>query len=122
MFFEAISKPSNSLFWKCLLNQKEFMRTSIYFQIKNGVNTNVWDDPWIPSIPSVKPLPNPLYSGYEQNTKVAKLTLENPKRWNTLLIDILFMEHISKEIQKILLTAYSFHYSPNKIRWLHNLF
>lgn len=44
-FFDVQPKPTDSLFWKNLLKQRDFIRQSIYYQINNGASTRVWIDP-----------------------------------------------------------------------------
>ncbi|KAG6630944.1 hypothetical protein CIPAW_13G056400 [Carya illinoinensis] len=44
-FLEVLPKSSDSCFWKSLLKQRDFLRSSIYFQINNEISTKVWTDP-----------------------------------------------------------------------------
>ncbi|XP_041009522.1 F-box protein At3g07870-like [Juglans microcarpa x Juglans regia] len=44
-FLNISHKPSYSWIWKGILKQKDFLKTSVYFQVNNGVSIKVWTDP-----------------------------------------------------------------------------
>lgn len=119
-FFEVSPKFTNSSFWKSALKQMEFLKSSICYQINNGTCVRIWVDPWIPTIPSFMPIPNPDFFVPMHNLKVSELTLEEPRCWNTLLLDTLFSEITSRKIQKIPSANHNFHHTTDKIKWVHH--
>ncbi|KAG2717813.1 hypothetical protein I3760_03G192500 [Carya illinoinensis] len=98
-FLEVQPKISDSCFWKSLLKQKDFLRSSVCYQINNGASTKVWSNPWIPTIPNSIPHPNPINHVLDQNMTVSELTLEEPRCWNILLLNTLFFENSSGQSQ-----------------------
>lgn len=52
--------------------------------------------------------------------RVSELTLEEPRRWNTILIQALFSQESVVEIQKIHLTQYHFHNQSDFPRRIHH--
>ncbi|KAF5448516.1 hypothetical protein F2P56_029042 [Juglans regia] len=122
-FFEAAPKVSDSRFWKSLLKQREFLRSSACYQINNGSSTKVWTGPWIPTIHNFIPDPNPENNlDPNLNMTVSELILEEPRRWNVLLFNTLFSDHSSREIQKISLANHNFQTVQDKINWIYHSF
>lgn len=121
-FFEVSGKPTDSWFWKGLIKQRDFVKESFCFQINNGTSTRVWVDPWVPGLHSLKTLPNPNNPNIEPNMKVAELTLEEPRRWNTIFLQALFTLQSVDAIQKILLSSYNYSSIGDKINWIHHSF
>lgn len=119
-FLQASPKANDSGFWKRILKQRDFIQNNICFQINNGVSTRVWSDPWISTLPSHIPIPNPNYFPIDPTMLVSELILEEPRRWNVLLLNAIFSEHTSREKQKIPLANHRFHHIPDKIKWIHH--
>lgn len=113
-------KQTDSKFWKCFLKQKEFIASSLCIQINNGYNTKVWAYPWIPSLSP--PIPSPLSPLLPQDSplRLFELTLEEPGRWNLLLLQALFSQETVNEIEKIHLAQYQFHNTRDTFKWTHH--
>lgn len=95
-------KLTDFWFWKGLLKQRDFIKSSYCFQINNSTTARAWLDPWIPTLQNHIPQPNPNNHTREPNLKVAELTLEESRRWNTILLHALFSNDTVNEIQKTL--------------------
>lgn len=77
--------------------------------------------PWVPTLKSLRPQPNQNNPLVEPNLKVSVLTLEEPRRWNTLLFHALFSPESVNEILKIPLSNYNYSTSGDRIKWtLHS--
>lgn len=51
---------------------------------------------------------------------MSELTLEEPRRWNTLLLQALFSYETVREIEKIPRAQYDFHNLRDSIKWRHH--
>ncbi|KAF5469211.1 hypothetical protein F2P56_013300, partial [Juglans regia] len=114
------AKYSDSRFWKCIVKLNDFILSSVSIQINNGTATRVWSDPWLPSLHP--PIPSPQIPGtyHYPDLRVAELTLENPRRWNMLLLNTLFSSKTIAAIQRIRLSQYQFHNIHDQPKWKHH--
>lgn len=108
-FLEATKKPTDSLFWKSLLQIKDFVKTGCCFRFNNGSSINVWSDPWIPTLSNFIPKPKLDNVWRDQDMTASEFTLEEPRKWNTILLQALFTEETVQETQKIPLSGTNFH-------------
>lgn len=74
----------------------------------------------VPTLPSLVLAPNPTTNWIEPNLRVVELTLEEPRRWNTILLQTLFSLEHAQEISKIPLSNYNFSSINDKIKWKHH--
>lgn len=98
--FDANQKPNNSWIWKGTIKQLDFLKGSVYFQVNNDLGTKVWSNPWVPTLPSFKSIPKNTLIHKDPSTIVLEPTLEEPRRWNIILLQALFQQD-SVEIMKI---------------------
>lgn len=94
-------KQSDSKFWKGLAKQKEFLATSYCHQINIGKTTYVCKNPRIPSLPYRLPIHSSNDIFKDPALRVSELILEEPRRWNTSLLQALFSYPMVREISKI---------------------
>lgn len=66
------------------------------------------------------PEPNSDNPIIDLSLKVVDLTLEEPRRWNSLLLHTLFSPHSVQEILKIPLLRHNFSQVQDKIKWTHH--
>lgn len=57
-FLNPGSNPSSSWLWKGLLYIREVVQQGACLVLSNGINANIWNSPWIPTMPHFKPVPN----------------------------------------------------------------
>lgn len=117
---EAQVKPNQSKVWKGLIKQREFLASSLCYQINNGATTFVWKDPWIPSMSPPLPIPSSSEILKDSTLRVSELMLEEPRRWNIMLLQALFSEETAKEIEKIPLALYNFQNLRDEVKWIHH--
>lgn len=119
-FLYVIGRNTYPKLWKGLLKRRDFIKDSKYFQINNGTIIDVWTHPQITGLPTLRPTPNPNNPINEIDIKVAELTLEEPKRWNILLLQALFNTDFVNIILKIPLSSFNYFSIPDKVTWLHH--
>jgi hypothetical protein len=99
-FLDAPSNPSSSWIWKGLIKNRKVVAKGACWSISDGSNINIWDSPWIPSMPSFKPRPNVNLVDYP-NFSVANLLLLGSRLWNVDLLGDLFDPPTVKNILSI---------------------
>lgn len=119
-WLSILPKPIDSWFWKGLLKQRDIIASSFCFQINNGANTKAWSDPWIPTISPPIPKPSLDIIRIDPHMRVSKLVLEEPRRWNTILLETLFSQTTVNEIEKTPLAQHQFHNIIDNLKWLHH--
>ena len=88
-FLDAPSIPSASWIWKGLIKNRIVVEKGVCWSILDGSNINIWDSPWIPSMPSFKPRPNVNLVDFP-DFSVADLLLPGSRLWNVDLLGDLF--------------------------------
>lgn len=58
-FLNTSPSPQASLLWKGLLKTRSVVGKGACLAISQGSNVNMWIDPWIPTLATFKPSPNP---------------------------------------------------------------
>lgn len=77
-------------------------------------------DPWVPSMNSLKPQPNSNNLPIDTDMKVSELALEEPRRWNSLLLQTLFKPESVITIMKIPLSTLNFKTCRDKAELIHH--
>jgi hypothetical protein len=88
-FLEAKVNAHSSWIWKGLMKNRKVVELGACWSISEGVNIQVWNSPWIPSMPNFKPKPNGNLVGLP-DFSVAELFLPGDKSWNVDLLYDLF--------------------------------
>lgn len=104
-----LAKQTGSRSWKGLLKQIDFLVSSLCMQINNGINTKVWRGPWISTLSPLIPIPSSWLIIQDPELRVFELVLEEPRRWNTLILQTLFSQETANEIEKISPAQFQFH-------------
>ena len=65
------------------------LEEGIHWKVGWGIEIRVWGNPWLPMPHSFKPITRNLF--LENNFRVANLILDEPRRWNKDLIELLFL-------------------------------
>lgn len=115
-FLNIIPKVSDSWLWKGILKWRD-LRCNACYQINNGTKTRVWNDPWIPTQIPFIPIPQSDTIPKDPSLVVSALTLEEPRRWNILLLQDLFHQDTVNEIKKIPLAQCNFHRRKDRLIW-----
>jgi hypothetical protein len=88
-FLETQVNPLSSWVWKGLLKNIKVVELGACRTISEGANIQVWNSPWIPSMPSFKPRPNENLVDLP-DFSVADLFLPGSRSWNEDLLQDLF--------------------------------
>ncbi|KAK9929717.1 hypothetical protein M0R45_026804 [Rubus argutus] len=59
-FLEANPLPDMSYAWRSILAGRQILSKGIRFQIGNGKNVSLWNDPWLPLPHNFKPFSSPM--------------------------------------------------------------
>jgi hypothetical protein len=97
-FLNDVAHPMSSWLWKGIMKNKSVVQKGACLSITNGMNVDIWSSPWIPTMPSFKPRPNPSLVGLPEFC-VADLMLPGSRCWNSSLLGDLFD---SDSVQSIL--------------------
>ena len=112
-FLEANEGANPSYTWKSILEGRKTLKKGLVWRVGNGFNINIWRDPWIPNNANFNiSTPEPDSPNV---TKVHKLILDNPPRWNDHLLSTIFFAQDRKELAKILLTLGM----EDSVYWIH---
>jgi hypothetical protein len=99
-FLNVAPKPLDSWLWKGLLNSRSIVEKGACLAISMGSNINVWSDPWIPTLESFKPSPNPNLVDRPQFF-VEDLIIQSNRSWNSSLLEDLFDMNSVNKIKNI---------------------
>lgn len=76
--------------WRSILSTKDTLKKRVCWRVSTGIGLDVWNAPWVPNSRGFKPSPRVIE---EQNIHwVSELILENPRRWNSELLQQTFDE------------------------------
>lgn len=107
---------SESYAWKGLKSFQKTIRKGACIGIGNGLQTRVWNDPWVPGNTNYLPVPAE-HICTDQVLMVRDLRLFNPIRWNTPLVCNLFNSDMVRATLAIHLPrvekAYELVWAPN---------
>ncbi|XVF82801.1 hypothetical protein PTKIN_Ptkin16aG0079000 [Pterospermum kingtungense] len=78
---------------------KEWLHRGLAWQVRDGKNIFVWNDNWIHTLDFLKPIGPPPED--RKFMRVCELIDEVTKSWKTEMLDHLFFDEVSREIQKI---------------------
>lgn len=56
-FWDIAPSSQSSWLWKSILSSRPILQQGVCHLTRNGSHTRIWCDPWIPSLPSFKPIP-----------------------------------------------------------------
>ncbi|XP_062006063.1 uncharacterized protein LOC133723263 [Rosa rugosa] len=101
-FWTAELHTSPSYSWRSIFSTRELLQESVYWQIGNGTQVNIWSDSWVPSLPSGKP--NVNATALEEVAGVQDL-ISNTGSWNVELINRLFSVEEAEAILSIPLSS-----------------
>ncbi|XP_062028872.1 uncharacterized protein LOC133744858 [Rosa rugosa] len=101
-FWTAELHTSPSYSWKSIFSTRELLQESVYWQIGNGTQVNIWSDSWVPSLPSGQPDVNA--TALEEVAGVQDL-ISNTGSWNVELINRLFSVEEAEAILSIPLSS-----------------
>ncbi|XP_061999404.1 uncharacterized protein LOC133716758 [Rosa rugosa] len=86
-FWTVDLHPSPSYSWRSIFFTRELLQQSVYWQIGNGVNVNIWSDSWIPNLRNGKPDINE--AALAKVSRVCDI-FSSPGTWNVPLVNRLF--------------------------------
>lgn len=55
-FLKAKSKSTDLIFWKKLVKVKDLFLLNFCWDLRNPNEVDIWEDPWIPTLPWLKPI------------------------------------------------------------------
>jgi hypothetical protein len=88
-FLNAPSNVPSSWLWKGLLRNRKVVEQGACISITSGLNVDIWNSPWIPLMPSFKPIPNAHLVGLPSYS-VEDLICPLRRVWNSSLLQDLF--------------------------------
>lgn len=102
-FLSSDSSTSNSSWiWKDILSTKDIIVKGSCLSISSNSKVRIWEDPWIPTLPSFKPSHNPNTTlHFPYFNLVRNLMFANSNCWNISLVYELFPADEFTEIRKI---------------------
>ena len=53
-FMDAVKGANSSWIWKSIIAGKEVFKKGARWNVVSGIDTNIWMDPWVPSLPHFK--------------------------------------------------------------------
>ena len=102
-FLEAKSPATASFTWKSILQARNLLKKGVRKVIGNGKDTRVWGDPWAPTEHN-EGLLKPRTPCDNNVFKVSELI--EGRRWNTQVIDDVFLPWDAGKIKGLILSAY----------------
>lgn len=111
-FMDAMAVPDMSYTWRSILAGRELLSLGLRFQIGNGNNVSLWNDPWLPLPYSFKPYSIPMEG--TESWKVGDLIDQERHTWLEPVIFDLFPTAEAEIILKIPLSRRS---SADRMIW-----
>lgn len=87
-FMEAVCQPGMSFSWRSILAGKTVLARGLRYQIGNGCDVSIWDDPWLPLPYNFKPFSPPKAN--TEHWKVKELMNQDSLDWNKNVVEDLF--------------------------------
>ncbi|KAH7661012.1 hypothetical protein IHE45_15G034600 [Dioscorea alata] len=111
-FFHAGKGSYPSLIWSSILASRYLLQAGMIWRVGNGSTIQAWNDPWLP-IPHEHRIQTQPPPGIA-NIKVEELILQDPKRWNSDLLHVLFED---RDVNAIMQIPLSIRDIPDHIGW-----
>lgn len=75
---EVQARPSDSAFWKGLMEVKQEFFAREFFKVGNGLNTLFWEDIWLGNTPLAQQYPSLYNIVHHKNVTVAQVLTQSP--------------------------------------------
>ncbi|XP_026416570.1 uncharacterized protein LOC113312008 [Papaver somniferum] len=117
-FWEEKKPPSCSATWNAMLTVREDMRDGYCWTVVLGEDINVWDDPWVPSLPNKKPERRVIEEHGE--VRVKDLIIQEEHMWDENKLQQLFNQTEVTKIMEIHLPEANEDNPADKLIWIHH--
>jgi hypothetical protein len=100
---EASVGKRPSFAWRSIHNSCDLLKEGLIWRVGNGQKARIWKEKWIPTSSTHRVTSPPTF--LDCNSTVCALIDEHMKRWNTQLLEELFINEEAKVIQSIPLSC-----------------
>ncbi|KAK6141384.1 hypothetical protein DH2020_024875 [Rehmannia glutinosa] len=97
--FSAVAKPTDSWLWKGWISSLPTLLLGARFQVGDGKSIRIWESPWIPKVPSFKPVR--IGNVGADLVWIRELLNEEGNAWNHSLVSAVFSHDDAKCILAI---------------------
>lgn len=101
IFLGGSPYSSSSWLWKGILHTQPLLKQRFCKLVRNGATINIWHDPWIPTLPSSKPIPRSPATLLNLDDSMATLIDSATKQWDLSHLHLLFDQATITKVLKI---------------------
>jgi hypothetical protein len=111
-FWSVKKRNESSWAWQSILSSRSTLAKGACWRVSTGTSLDLWNAPWIPSLPGFKP--KPKMEGVYSINWVSELIQENPRRWDRDKLEDCFDPDSVEKISLIPLGQYT---QEDKLIW-----
>ncbi|KAL5538858.1 hypothetical protein UlMin_043555 [Ulmus minor] len=90
--------PTDSTFWKAIIESRDTLLSGAYFQIGDGSSINIWEDPWVPKCRDFLPRARPNHT---RDACMVKDLFSLFGHWDTRKVQSIFLPANANNILSI---------------------
>ncbi|GLT53057.1 hypothetical protein SLA2020_263540 [Shorea laevis] len=99
-FLDALIQVEVSWLWRGIHKHRKVVGKGACWAVPSCQNLSIWSSPWIPTVPSFKPTPNPTLN-FPPNMFIVDFIIPSTMSWNTTMLHLLFNKSSMQQILNI---------------------